>query len=396
MGIARELSATGMVAFDPTAVDLMSVDPRDVICYLTYEANKEIGDNQNDDQTARYSAILVIFLFSTIPTLFPVIAKKCEQVKMPLYGYMFMRCFGSGVIIATAFIHLLDPAYSKIGPQTCVGMTGAWSSFSWPPCMLMFLLEFMLHSNTCSQSEGVITHEHDDIEGSTLVQVQHNFSRSLLSADEFSYSRNGEKESSLLLRSDADTYNSFSTCSCLDHNPEETSKETLEEDIKQIFRNDIPSFLVLEFGVIFHSMIIGINLGASGEEFSTLFPVLTLHQIFEGLGLGAKLSSIPVPHQYRFLPWALCVLFGITTSSGMIIGLLLRSSYSEGTFASDALSGVLDSTSAGILLYAGFVGFLAQDFLFKPYHLEDKGMTSFGIASVFLGVALMALLGKWA
>jgi len=115
MGIARELSATGMVAFDPTAVDLMSVDPRDVICYLTYEANKEIGDNQNDDQTARYSAILVIFLFSTIATLFPVIAKKCEQVKMPLYGYMFMRCFGSGVIIATAFIHLLDPAYSKIG-----------------------------------------------------------------------------------------------------------------------------------------------------------------------------------------------------------------------------------------------------------------------------------------
>ena len=78
------------------------------------------------------------------------------------------RYFGTGVIIATGFIQyvlfypttfssrtltitfhsLLDPAYSEIGPLTCVGMTGGWASYSWPPALALlsalitFLLDF--------------------------------------------------------------------------------------------------------------------------------------------------------------------------------------------------------------------------------------------------------------
>jgi zinc transporter 1/2/3 len=37
------------------------------------------------------------------------------------------------------------------------------------------------------------------------------------------------------------------------------------------FAQQIVAFLVLEFGIIFHSVIIGLNLGVVGDEFSTLF-----------------------------------------------------------------------------------------------------------------------------
>ena len=47
-------------------------------------------------------------------------------------------------------------------------------------------------------------------------------------------------------------------------------------------------FKVLELGIIVHSVIIGMSVGAS-ESPSTIRPLvaaLTFHQFFEGLGLG--------------------------------------------------------------------------------------------------------------
>jgi hypothetical protein len=43
---------------------------------------------------------------------------------------------------------LLDSAFKEIGPQSCVGMTGNWAGYSWPPAIMLaslmwlFLLEF--------------------------------------------------------------------------------------------------------------------------------------------------------------------------------------------------------------------------------------------------------------
>ena len=90
----------------------------------------------------------VIGVCSLLATLFPVVAKRVPRMRMPLYVYLFARYFGAGVIVATAFIHLLDPAYGEIGPSTCVGMTGGWAQYSWCPAivltsvMMIFLMDF--------------------------------------------------------------------------------------------------------------------------------------------------------------------------------------------------------------------------------------------------------------
>ena len=60
------------------------------------------------------------------------------------------------------------------------------------------------------------------------------------------------------------------------------------------------------------------------------------------------------------------------------------------------VSGVLDSMSAGILIYTGLVELLARDFLFNPMGTKDNTRLAFMMVNVFLGAGLMALLGKWA
>jgi len=148
---------------DGSNVNLNTADPAAIICFLNASKN-----DYNGNLGARISALFVILIISTSVTFFPVIAKRVRRFRIPLYVYLFARYFGAGVIVATAFIHLLDPAYSEIGPQTCVGMTGGWASYSWPPAivltsvMLIFLLDFGAERYV---EVKFGTHNHADIEG---------------------------------------------------------------------------------------------------------------------------------------------------------------------------------------------------------------------------------------
>lgn len=132
--------------FDPSNVNLNDVSDdlhRDIICFMSASTG---GSNGN--LTLRISALFVILFSSTFTTLFPVIAARVHVFRVPLYIYLFARYFGAGVIIATAFIHLLDPAYEAIGPASCVSLSQGWSGYPWPPAiamtsaMLIFLLDF--------------------------------------------------------------------------------------------------------------------------------------------------------------------------------------------------------------------------------------------------------------
>lgn len=94
--IARQEASA---AFDPQNVDLDTADPRDIICYL------DAGENEYDGRLgARISALFVILIVSSAVTFFPVLATRSKKLRIPLYVYLFARYFGTGVIVATAFI----------------------------------------------------------------------------------------------------------------------------------------------------------------------------------------------------------------------------------------------------------------------------------------------------
>jgi zinc transporter 1/2/3 len=89
----------GSSPFDPSHVNLTATNQRDVICYINASKNEYDGR-----LGARISALFVILIVSSAVTFFPVLATKSKKMRIPRYVYLFARYFGTGVIVATAFI----------------------------------------------------------------------------------------------------------------------------------------------------------------------------------------------------------------------------------------------------------------------------------------------------
>lgn len=287
-----------------------------------------------------------------------------------------------------------------------MGMTGHWADYSWVPAivltsmMLVFLMDFGAEQyvdrkygfgHNQQNIEDIITDSPKiNPEQRTLRPLSHH---QLHSGDQDEHFHNAIAKIQVQkdMQSASDSKESSQKTSDL-----EKAIADSEDLTERSFQQQIAAFLILEFGVIFHSVIIGLNLGTAGEEFSTLYPVLVFHQSFEGLGIGARMSAIPFPKRLSWLPWALCTGYGLTTPIAIAIGLGLRTTYNSGSFTANVISGVLDAISAGILIYTGLVELLARDFLFNPELTRDGWRLTFMVVCVFIGAAVMALLGKWA
>jgi solute carrier family 39 (zinc transporter), member 1/2/3 len=109
----------------------------------------------------------------------------------------------------------------------------------------------------------------------------------------------------------------------------------------------LTGIFILEFGVVLHSVFVGLTLALAGQEFKTLYAVLTFHQMFEGLSLGTRLGSIEWPASKRWTPSALAIGYAFSTPAAIGIGLGVRSSYEIGSAAMLITNGFFDSISAG-------------------------------------------------
>lgn len=175
----------------------------------------------------------------------------------------------------------------------------------------------------------------------------------------------------------------------LSHGHHHSSSEHLAAQLTSIF--------ILEFGVIFHSIFIGLTLAVAGEEFVVLYIVLVFHQTFEGLGLGSRLATTPWPVEREWLPWVLGALYGISTPLSIAVGLGVRESLVTDGRAMLLVNGIFDSISAGILIYTGLVELMAHEFMFNQEMRRSKvGVVLAAFGCMVLGAGLMAVLGKWA
>lgn len=167
---------------------------------------------------------------------------------------------------------------------------------------------------------------------------------------------------------------------------------------REQYLNQIFSVTILEFGIIFHSVFVGLSLSVSGEEFETLFIVLTFHQMFEGLGLGTRIAETPWPASKRLTPWFMGLAFTLTSPIAAAIGIGVRNSFLPGSRTALITNGIFDSISSGILIYTGLVELMAHEFLYSNQFKGPEGFKRMLCAYFIMccGAALMALLGKWA
>ena len=147
------------------------------------------------------------------------------------------------------------------------------------------------------------------------------------------------------------------------------------------------AIFILEFGVIFHSIFIGLTLAVAGAEFNTLYVVLVFHQTFEGLGLGSRLAATPWPLK-SWIPYVFALAYGLSTPIALAVGLGIRNTYAPRSQTALIVNGVFDSISAGILIYTGLVELMAHEFMFSNVMRRARlrvVLSAFGMMSLGAG-----------
>ena len=153
---------------------------------------------------------------------------------------------------------------------------------------------------------------------------------------------------------------------------------------------------VMEAGVLFHSILIGLTLVVAGDSFyRTLLVVIVFHQFFEGLALGSRIPFLPEPIFPNKLIMGLA--YAIITPLGMAIGLGVLHTFNGNDRSTIIAIGTLDALSAGILMWIGLVEMWARDWILDgDLKNASPGKVAIGGTSLIAGLVLMSLLGKWA
>lgn len=387
--------------WNPHNVTLADPDVDDSWKYCVLQGVYWGSPDDNGITGGRISSIFVIFFTSTLLTLFPVVAQRVPWLRVHKYVYQFARSFGTGVIVSTSYIHLMDPAYQEIGAYSCIAQTGNWAIYSWCPAIMLttvfttFLVD-LFSSVYVERKYGVVHEEHGDEVANAITDAGKKAGDVPGDGNRMELGQLPSSEnpySSVPAMDQSDEKSSTDTQS---YAVSESSRSEHEQEAEKKFRADFGAFIVLEAGLLFHSVMIGLNLGTVGDEFSTLYPVLVFHQAFEGLGIGARLCAISFPRGKQWWPYALSLAYGLTTPICVAIGLGVRKTYSSNSYSVNVVSGILDSISAGVLMYTGLVELLARDYMFNPHRTKDLRELFFNVTSILTGAGLMALLGKWA
>ncbi|KAJ6465700.1 ZIP-like iron-zinc transporter [Mycena sanguinolenta] len=323
-------------------------------CLLAQDPDPHVSDIG-----LRVAALFIILVSSMLGAMLPVLLARHAQARSEIRKVSrgcFAKHFGSGIILGTAFLHLLAPGIEALG-NPCV--SPGWRNYPYALglCLVSILSIFVIEVVSMSYGRRRTSNE-----------------------------------------GQSDCVNSPVLDLCIAESSAEL--ERVGEDSSRTASSGhavvtVISVAILEFGAILHSVLIGLTLAVS-IKFKVLFAVLVTHQVFEGLGIGSRLASMHVPARYAHLPVVGAVVFGLSTPLGMAVGLAMHTTYNSDDPGALLVSGVLDSLSSGILMYTALVELLGREIL-----SNDELMTGhvkqlvLAVLWVILGCGIMGLLGKW-
>ncbi|KAJ6876014.1 hypothetical protein NC652_035396 [Populus alba x Populus x berolinensis] len=114
--------------------------------------------------------------------------------------------------------------------------------------------------------------------------------------------------------------------------------------------------------------------------------------MFEGMGLGGCILQA----EYKPLKKAvMAFFFAVTTPFGIALGIALSKMYKENSPNALITVGLLNASSAGLLIYMALVDLLAADFMGPKLQGSIKLQVKSCMA-VLLGAGGMSLMAKWA
>ena len=160
---------------------------------------------------------------------------------------------------------------------------------------------------------------------------------------------------------------------------------------------------LLEFSIVVHSFIIGLDLGTTVSEAQeglrplvALVIVLCFHQFFEGVALGSYIVELRDAARLS-TKVAMAAVFALTVPAGTWIGIGVASGYDAESQTAVWVTGALNGVTGGMLLYSALITFMAEEFSRDDLGGDRGRAVKRGMyAAMLLGASCMALLGIWA
>lgn len=158
--------------------------------------------------------------------------------------------------------------------------------------------------------------------------------------------------------------------------------------------SQIVGIYMMEAGIVFHSVLIGLALGVTGgTSFKTLLIALSFHQFFEGFAIGSAAVDSGLGAKKSFV---MGVVYSLTTPVGIAIGVAVRETYNGNSTAALLTEGILDSISTGILIYVVLVELINPMFTQSKWLRAQKWwLQMLSFASLYAGAGVMAGIGNW-
>ncbi|KAL2063756.1 hypothetical protein VTL71DRAFT_5561 [Oculimacula yallundae] len=310
----------------------------------------------------RVGLIFVILVTSGFAVFAPMLIERFSKMTLNSIVFTILKQFGTGIIVSTAFVHLLTHAEMQFANE-CLGeliYEGTTTAIAMAGVFLSFLVEYIGTRLVARRNAGVLP-----------------------AADAEQYSETSPKGS---------THANHPAPAAQD-----TSIAALGHAHSSGMHPDSHfSVAVMESGIVFHSILIGITLNVTPNSyFTTLFIVIIFHQMFEGLALGTRIAGLK--GSTSFLTKTLMAgIFTLITPIGMAIGVGVLKHFNGNDPATIVAIGTLDALSAGILLWVGLVEMLAHDWMGGDMARAGLMKTIIGGFSLLAGLVLMSVLGKWA
>ncbi|VVT58869.1 uncharacterized protein SAPINGB_P006425 [Magnusiomyces paraingens] len=362
----------------------------------------------------RISSVPVIFVTSLIGVMFPLVSSKVKRIKMPMLVYFFAKYFGSGVIVGTSFVHLLFEAVMSLS-NSCLPLPFQQYPYSIAIALVSMFFTFWIEITTryiirkrnggediphTHGPSGLASQNHDEEMGMTEItrDVENN-----CTCEDTSYDDEPCKRETIETLPEPIQETVTSTTSN-NKEPESVDAKTLLKlhqtatiNVKARLSSQVATICLLEFGVVFHSIFVGLTLAVTNESFTTLYVVICFHQMFEGMGLGSRLAETSWGEKNEWIAWAFAMAFALTTPIGIAIGLGVRNTYPPGSAHALITNGVFDSISAGILIYTSLVDLMGMEFLHSDeFHEASYGRIMLAFGLMCFGCGMMSMLGRWA